>query len=449
MTKTAAVVLAAGMGTRMKSDLPKVLHPVAGRPMVAHVTGTLEALADGLERLVVVIGPDMDAVAQVVAPHPTAVQWDRFGTGHAVLQAREALADSAAETVLVVYGDTPLITGETLARMVAARQGGENPAVVVLGFRPADPTGYGRLVTGAGGLEAIVEQKDATEEQQAITLCNSGVMAIDAELLFPLLERVGNDNAKGEYYLTDIVALARSEGRNCAVVEGTEQEMLGVNSRLELTQAERICQDRLRRRAMENGATLVAPETVFFSADTVLGRDVLIEPFVTFGAGVTVADGVVIKSFCHLEGATLGAGVTLGPHARLRPGTDLQDGARVGTFVEVKNSTVEAGAMVNHLAFIGDARVGAKATVGAGTITCNFDGFDKHHTDIGAGAFIGSNTALVAPVAVGDGAFVGAGSTITRDVPAEALALTRANLTQREGWATKLHRRVARVLVKK
>ncbi|WP_413206983.1 bifunctional UDP-N-acetylglucosamine diphosphorylase/glucosamine-1-phosphate N-acetyltransferase GlmU [Rhodospirillum sp. A1_3_36] len=449
MTKTAAVVLAAGMGTRMKSRLPKVLHPVAGRPMVAHVTGTLETLAGGLERLVVVIGPDMDAVAQAVAPYPTAVQEDRLGTGHAVLQARDALDGSDADTVLVVYGDTPLITRETLARMVAARQGAGNPAVVVLGFRPADPTGYGRLVTSADGLEAIVEQKDATEVQRAITLCNSGVMAIDAQMLVPLLERVGNDNAKGEYYLTDIVGLARSDGRSCVVVEGAEQEMLGVNSRLELAQAERVCQDLLRRKAMENGATLVAPETVFFSADTVLGRDVQIEPFVTFGPGVTVADGVTIKSFCHLEGATLGSGVTLGPHARLRPGTDVQEGARVGTFVEVKNSRVEAGAQVNHLAFIGDARVGAKANIGAGTITCNFDGFEKHHTDIGAGAFVGSNTALVAPITVGDRAFVGAGSTLTRDVPADALALTRADLTQREGWATRLHRRMARVLDKR
>ncbi|MCF8479804.1 MAG: bifunctional UDP-N-acetylglucosamine diphosphorylase/glucosamine-1-phosphate N-acetyltransferase GlmU [Rhodospirillum sp.] len=449
MTKTAAVVLSAGMGTRMKSDLPKVLHPVAGRPMVAHVTATLAALEGGLERLVVVIGPDMEAVAKAVAPHPTAIQAKRLGTGHAVLQAREVLMDSAADTVLVVYGDTPLITGETLSRMIAARKGNEDPAVVVLGFRPADPSGYGRLVTGADGLDAIIEHKDATEAQRAIGLCNAGVMAIDAKRLFPLLERVGKDNAKGEYYLTDIIALARAEGRACVVVEGAEEEMLGVNSRLELAEAERICQDRLRREAMENGATLVAPETVFFSVDTVLGRDVTVGPFVTFGPGVTIGDRVEIKGFCHFEGATVGPGVTLGPYARLRPGADVQEGAHIGNFVEIKKATVEPGAKVNHLTYIGDARVGAKANIGAGTITCNYDGFGKYHTDIGAGAFIGSNTALVAPVTVGDGAIVGAGSTIVRDVPADALAITRADQTCREGWAVKFRQRMARVIVKK
>jgi bifunctional UDP-N-acetylglucosamine pyrophosphorylase/glucosamine-1-phosphate N-acetyltransferase len=447
---TAAVVLAAGMGTRMKSALPKVLHPVAGRPMVGHAIASLDGLGDRLERVVVVVGPGMDALVKAVAPHPTAEQTDRLGTAHAVLQARAAMDGAAASTVLILYGDTPLITGATIEAMVAAREAAANPAVVVLGFRAADPSGYGRLIQGAdGALEAIVEHKDATEAQRAIDLCNSGVMAVDGALLFPLLERVGNDNAKGEYYLTDIVALARAEGRTCAIVEGAEEEMLGVNSRVELAGAEAIAQDRLRRRAMEGGATLIAPETVFFCHDTVIGRDVVIGPFVTFGPGVTIGDGVEIKGFCHFEGATVGEGVTLGPYARLRPGAKVEEGAHIGNFVEVKKATIEPGAKVNHLTYIGDARVGAKANIGAGTITCNYDGFGKYHTDIGAGAFIGSNSSLVAPVTIGDGAIVGAGSTIAKDVPADALAVTRADHMARPGWAAKFRERMTRLKAQK
>ncbi|MBK1664465.1 UDP-N-acetylglucosamine diphosphorylase/glucosamine-1-phosphate N-acetyltransferase [Rhodospirillum rubrum] len=442
MTKTAAVILAAGQGTRMKSALPKVLHPLAGRPMVAHLIHALGAVAPS--RTVVVIGPGMESVADRVAPLPTVLQAERLGTAHAVAQAGEALAGFDG-TVLILYGDTPLITPETLTRMVEARLAAEDPAVVVLGFRPADPLQYGRLICSPAGLEAIVEYKDATADQRAIGLCNSGVMAVDGRVLFALLAAVGNDNAKGEYYLTDIVALARRMGRACAVVEGAAEELLGVNSRSELAAAEAVIQGRLREKAMEGGATLTAPETVFFSADTRLGRDVSIGPFVTFGPGVEIGDGVEIKGFCHIEGARVAAKATLGPYARLRPGAAIAEGAHVGNFVEIKNSAVEQGAKVNHLTYIGDARVGARANIGAGTITCNYDGFGKYHTDIGEGAFIGSNTALVAPVSIGAGAIIGAGSTIARDVEADALALTRGPHEVRPGWAAKFRAHMRRL----
>ncbi|MCP5371999.1 MAG: bifunctional UDP-N-acetylglucosamine diphosphorylase/glucosamine-1-phosphate N-acetyltransferase GlmU [Hyphomicrobiales bacterium] len=431
--KTAAIILAAGLGTRMKSDLPKVMHPLAGRPMVSHLLDSI-ATQDP-DRVVAVIGEGMDQVAAAVAPHRTAIQVERLGTAHAVLAARQALGDFPGD-VLVLYGDTPLISPETLARMLDARRGAADPAVVVLGFRPADPGAYGRLVTGAdGGLEAIVEFKDATPEQAAIDLCNSGVMAIDGTCLWPLLDRVGNDNAKGEYYLTDIVALARADGRACAVVEGHEDELLGVNSRAELADAEWIVQERIRRYMMDSGVTLMDPATTFFSFDTQIGRDTTIEPNVVIRPGVTVGQGVTIRAFSHLEGAAVADGAQVGPFARLRPGAMIGEHARVGNYVEIKNATVEPGAKVNHLTYIGDARIGAKANVGAGTITCNYDGFTKGHTDIGAGAFIGSNTALVAPVKVGDGAIVGAGSVVTTDVPADALAVTRAPQQDLPGWA--------------
>ncbi|HJP20843.1 MAG: bifunctional UDP-N-acetylglucosamine diphosphorylase/glucosamine-1-phosphate N-acetyltransferase GlmU [Alphaproteobacteria bacterium] len=426
----AVVVLAAGKGTRMESDLPKVLHPLAGRPLIAHVMASLAALEP--QRIVVVVGPDMEDMAEVVAPAQTVVQDPQLGTGHAVLQAREALSDFSGD-VLVFYGDSPLFRPQTLATLVAARG---DAACAVLGFLPEGENQYGRLITTAdGGLEAIVEWRDADAATRALPLCNSGVVAADGALLFELLDGVGNDNAKQEYYLTDMVAVARAQGLGCTFVEGDPEEVLGVNSRAELALAEAAVQSRLRAAAMAAGATLLDPDSVFFSFDTKLGRDVVVEPQVFFGPGTEIGDGVTVRAFSHIEGARVAAGATIGPFARLRPETEVGPGARVGNFVEVKKSSIEAGAKVNHLTYIGDARVGERANVGAGTITCNYDGFDKAFTDIGAGAFIGSNTALVAPVKIGDGAIVGAGSAITKDVEADALAVTRAPQTGREGWA--------------
>ncbi len=441
-SKTAIVVLGAGLGTRMESDLPKVMHPLAGRPMIRHLIETLETLQP--TRMTIVVGGDMETVAREVAPYPTVVQKDRLGTGHAVMAAREALADFEGD-VLVVYGDTPLLSAETLGRMLDARRSADNPAVVVLGFRPEHPGAYGRLmVDGEGHLQAIVEAKDAGPEQLAVNLCNSGVMAVDGRKLFDLLDRVGNDNAKGEYYLTDIVEIACADGLTCGVVEGGEAELLGINSRADLAQAETMLQDDLRASAMAEGATLVDPSTVFFSADTKLGRDTTVGPYVVFGSGVTVGDNVTILPFCHLQDVTIEQGASVGPYARLRPGARIGADAHIGNFVEIKNASVEAGAKVNHLTYIGDARVGAKANVGAGTITCNYDGFFKDHTDIGAGAFIGSNTSLVAPVKVGDGAITGAGSVIVRDIPADSLALTRGPHRENADWARKFRERRGR-----
>ncbi|HUT51083.1 MAG TPA: bifunctional UDP-N-acetylglucosamine diphosphorylase/glucosamine-1-phosphate N-acetyltransferase GlmU [Alphaproteobacteria bacterium] len=429
----AALILAAGKGTRMKSALPKVLHPIAGRTMVGHVLDTLAGLNPA--RVAVVIGPGMEAVAEAVAPAAAVVQPEQLGTADAVKAARDGLP-SIDGTVLVLYGDTPFIGRATLEKMVAAREAAAETAVVVLGFRPADPGAYGRLVLGAtGDLQAIVEAREASPDELAIDLCNSGVMAIDGARLWDLIDAVGNDNAKGEYYLTDIVAIARGQGLACAYIEADAEELSGVNSRAELAVAEAIMQQRLRAAAMANGATLIDPTTVWFSTDTRIGQDVTIGPNVFFGPGVSVADGAEIRAFSHLEGATLGEDVTIGPFARLRPGAVVAKGARVGNFVEVKNATLEEGAKVNHLSYIGDARVGKAANVGAGTITCNYDGFLKHHTDIGDGAFIGSNTALVGPVKIGDGAIVGAGSTITKDVAAGALAVERADTKTTLGWA--------------
>ncbi len=435
----AVIVLAAGMGTRMKSSLPKVMHRLAGRPMINHLLETVQVLAP--ERVVAVIGPDMPQVAAAVAPHPTVVQAERLGTGHAVGQARAALAGFAG-TVLILYGDTPLLGADSLAAMLDRRRGGPTPpAVVVLGFRPVDPGHYGRLLTGPEGLEAIVEYKDATAEQRAVGLCNSGVMAVEAARLFGWIERLSNDNAKGEYYLTDIVALARADGLSCGYVEGAEAELLGVNSRVELAAAEAVVQTRLRRAAMENGATLTDPASVHFAWDTRLGQDVVVGPHVVFEPGVTVGDRVEIRSFCHLEGASVAADSIVGPFARLRPGATVGEGAHVGNFVEIKNATLETGAKVNHLTYVGDARIGAGANIGAGTITCNYDGFAKSFTDIGAGAFIGSNSSLVAPVKVGDRAVVGAGSVITREVAAGALAVARGTQMELSGWADRFRTR--------
>jgi bifunctional UDP-N-acetylglucosamine pyrophosphorylase / glucosamine-1-phosphate N-acetyltransferase len=428
-----AIVLAAGMGTRMKSDLPKVLHAVAGKSMILHVLDTVADLAP--ERAAVVIAPGMDAVAAAVAPVPTAVQDRPLGTAHAVLAA-DALFRGFDGDVLILFGDCPLITADTLRRMVEARRGADAPALVLLAMRPAAPNEYGRIVVGAdGAVERIVEWRDASEPERALPLCNSGVLAADGRVLFDLLDAVGNANAKGEYYLTEIVAIARARGLATAVVEGDEAELLGVNSRVELAAAEAAVQERLREAAMLGGAGMIAPETVFLAHDTKLGRDVRIGPHVVFGPGVEVGDRVEIKGFCHIEGARIAAGAVVGPYARLRPGADIGPEAHIGNFVEVKNATIEAGAKANHLAYLGDARVGAGANVGAGTITCNYDGFFKHRTDIGAGAFIGSNTALVAPVSIGDGAVVAAGSTVTRDAAADALAIERAEQVEKRGWA--------------
>ena len=424
----------------MKSDLPKVLHRVANRPMISHLLDALSAISS--ERTVVVVAPGMTQLVDAVAPADTAVQTEALGTGHAVLAARDQMQDFTGD-VLVLFGYTPLLTAETMQDMLTARRAAENPAVVVLGFRPDDPAEYGRLVTAAdGGLEAIVEFKDASDAQREIGLCNAGIMAIDGNHLFALLDAVGNDNANGEYYLTDIVELARDRGLRCAVVEAADPvEVMGVNSRAQLAEAEAAMQARLRDRAMAGGVTMTDPETVWLSADTKIGRDVIIGPNVFFGTGVTIADNVEIKAFCHIDGAEVASGVSIGPFARLRPGAKLERNVHVGNFVEIKQALVEEGAKVNHLSYVGDARIGPRANVGAGTITCNYDGFFKELTDIGADAFIGSNTALVAPVKVGDGATVGAGSVITSDVEADALAVARGRQKSIAGWASTFRKR--------
>ncbi len=436
----AAVILAAGQGTRMVSARPKVLHEVAGRPMIGHILATLDALS--FDRKVVVIGKGMETVAAVVAPAATAIQDPPQGTGDAVRAARAALAGFAGD-VVVLFGDTPLLTAATIERMVAARRGAGDPAVAVLGFRPSDPAAYGRLVRGADGtLERIVEARDATAEERAIGLCNAGIMAIDGARLFDLLDRIGNDNSKSEYYLTDIVGLARASGWRCVTVEAEDaDEVMGVNSRADLAVAESVMQRRLRAAAMAAGVTMTDPDTVYLSSDTRFGRDVTVGPNVVFGKAVTVADNVEIRAFCHIEGAAIGPGALVGPFARLRPGARLERDVHVGNFVEVKEAVLEAGAKANHLSYIGDARVGAGANIGAGTITCNYDGYFKSRTDIGAGAFIGSNTALVAPVKVGDGAIVGAGSVITADVAPGSLAVERSDQVERAGWAVRYRAR--------
>jgi len=427
------VVLAAGQGTRMRSRLPKVLHPLAGRAMLGHVLDAVATLDPA--RVVVVVGPGMEEVAEAARPYPTVVQQERLGTAHAVRTAREALGDlvdNPAGEVLVVYGDTPLVTGETLRglREVRAHAGA---ALAVLGFRARDPGGYGRLICDdTGQVARIVEARDASAAEQAIDLCNAGLLCARAAVLFRLLARVGNDNAKGEYYLTDVVGLAAAGGEGAVYALASEDEVQGVNSRAELAQAEAGMQQRLRARAMAAGVTLVAPETVTLCHDTRIEPDVVVHPHVVFGPGVTVAEGAEIKSFSHLEGATVGPGAVVGPFARLRPGAVLEADSRVGNFVEVKNASLGRGAKANHLSYLGDAAVGEGANIGAGTITCNYDGFLKSRTEIGAGAFIGSNTALVAPVRVGAGAIVGAGSTITSDVPDDALGLARGTQVNRE-----------------
>ena len=445
MQELAVIILAAGMGTRMKSRVPKVLHEVAGRSMLGHVLARAAALKAA--RVVVVHGPGGEgapvaAEARRWMPDAAlAEQAERKGTGHAVMQALPAL-EGFDGRVLVLYGDVPLLSHETLETLLA--KAAEAP-LAVLGFEAADPTGYGRLILSRnGGVDAIVEERDATEAQRRIILCNSGVMVAEAALLRRLLPELSGENAQGELYLTDLVALSRAEGARVALATCAEEETLGVNDRVQLARAEQVMQRRLRTAAMRNGATFTDPDSVFLSFDTELGRDVTVGPFVVFGPGCRVEDDVVIHSHCHLEGAVVEEGARIGPFARLRPGARVRTGARVGNFVEIKNATVEPGAKVNHLSYIGDATVGESANIGAGTITCNYDGYLKHRTEIGAGAFIGSNTALVAPVRVGDGALVAAGSTITRDVPADALAIERAEERIVAGWAARYRERKKR-----
>ena len=428
------VVLAAGEGTRMRSATPKVLHPVAGKSLLAHVLGAAPAGAGG--SLAVVVGPDHEVVAQEarnVRPDAlTFVQRERLGTAHAVLAARDAIA-RGADDLLIAFGDTPLISAETFARLRAPLKNGA--ALAVLGFRAADPTGYGRLVVEDGGLSAIREQADASVEERKITLCNAGVMAFDGRRALEIIEKIGHANSKREYYLTDAVAIVRDLGLEAVVIETTEDEVRGINTKAQLAEAEQVMQARLRKAALDAGVTIIAPDTVYLAADTTFGRDVTIEPFVVIGPGVSIADGAVIHSFSHIVQASIGKNASIGPYARLRPGTVLGDGVRIGNFVETKASVLEAGVKVNHLSYIGDTHIGTKANIGAGTVTCNYDGFSKHKTEIGAGAFVGTNSSLVAPVKIGDGAYIGSGSVITRDVPDDALAVERTPQTNREGGA--------------
>ena len=438
-----AIVLAAGEGTRMRSARPKVLHTVAGETLLSHVMRAVTS--SGAGEIAVVVGPGQDAVAdeaKKIAPTVRIfTQRDRLGTAHAVLAARPAI-ERGADEILVVFADTPLIRAATLTRLRAAIAQGA--AVAVLGFRPANPAGYGRLLTQGDALIAIREDNDASSEERKITLCNGGLMALNGGKALTILDRIGSSNKKQEFYLTDAVSIARDLGLKAVAIDAGEDEVRGINTKAQLAETEAAMQARLRGAAMEAGVTLVAPETIFLSADTKFGKDVTVEPHVVFGPAVTVDDGALIRSFSHLEGAHVGKGARVGPYARLRPGAELGADVHIGNFVEVKASQIEAGAKANHLAYIGDARVGAGANVGAGTITCNYDGTAKHRTDIGKGAFIGSNSALVAPVKIGDGAYIGSGSVVTKDVPADALALGRGMQVVKEGWAKRLRELAAR-----
>lgn len=439
MAQFHAVVLAAGQGVRMKSSIPKVLHPLAGLPLVAHVLKA--ATAAGAASCSVVIPPNAKGFEALATPIETRVfeQRERLGTAHAVLAAREALS-GVEGPVLVLYGDTPLVSPESIRTLASAVENRADMAVI--GFHAKDPKGYGRLITSdAGELLAIREEKDATPEERALSLCNSGIMAFRGHLLLPLLDRIGNKNKAGEYYLTDAVEIARAQGRRIACEVIGEDEVRGVNTRAQLAEVEALLQTRLRLQAMDGGATLLSPETVTFSHDTVTGQDVLIEPSVFFGPRVVIEDGATIKAFSYIEDAHIERGAVVGPFARLRPGTRVGPKAKIGNFVELKAADIDEGAKVNHLSYIGDTHIGAGANIGAGTITCNYDGFRKHKTDIGAGAFIGSNSALVAPVRIGEGAYIGSGSVISKDVPANSLALTRAPEVHREGWAERLRAR--------
>ena len=426
----AIIVLAAGKGTRMKSSLHKVLHPIGGRPMLHHLLDTATPLKPSHNIIIAGAGKEqveksVGSMAEIVVQEP------QLGTGHAVQMAKDKL-EGFKGTVLVLYGDVPLITQATMENLINQ----QDAAVVVLGFRPDDPFRYGRLkLNEMDELLAIVEYKDASEEERKIDLCNSGIMAVDGNHLFNLLDALDNKNAAEEYYLTDLVAIANSKGHKCMVVEAPESEVMGINSRSELAQAEKIFQDSARQRFMDEGVSLLDPSSVYFAYDTKIGKDVSVGPNVFIGPGTSVSDDVVINAFCHIEGATIGAGSIVGPFARLRPAAKLGKNVKVGNFVEVKKADIEDGAKVNHLSYIGDARIGKNANIGAGTITCNYDGYFKYRTDIGEGAFIGSNTAIVAPVKVGDGAIIGAGSVVTKDATQDALVITRAKQREIGGWA--------------
>ncbi|MEO9469466.1 bifunctional UDP-N-acetylglucosamine diphosphorylase/glucosamine-1-phosphate N-acetyltransferase GlmU [Parasphingorhabdus sp.] len=434
----AAIILAAGQGTRMKSELHKVLHPIAGKPMLHHLLDTVDSI--GVERTVVVVGARREQIEASVADRNVdiAVQEDQLGTGHAVAQALDALKGFAGD-VLILYGDVPMVSAETMQAMIYRLNNGTEPRAVVLGFRPDDAGAYGRIIADdQGEIEKMVEFKDASDAERAVNLCNSGLMAVRSTDLFILLDQISNDNAAGEYYLPDIVML---DGQKSAVIEVDDPaEVAGVNSRAELAAVEGEWQQRRRAQAMADGVTLIAPETVWFSSDTAVSSDVVIEPNVIFGSGVSIASGALIKGHSHIEGASIGPDTSVGPFARLRPGAVLEEGAKIGNFVEMKKATLGRGAKASHLTYLGDAEVGEGANIGAGTITCNYDGYFKYKTKIGKGAFIGSNSALVAPVTIGDGAIVGAGATVTKDVAAGDLALVRPEQTAKEGWADRFNK---------
>ncbi|WOE74230.1 bifunctional UDP-N-acetylglucosamine diphosphorylase/glucosamine-1-phosphate N-acetyltransferase GlmU [Alterisphingorhabdus coralli] len=440
----AAIILAAGQGTRMRSSLHKVLHPIAGKPMLLHLLDSLDAISEGAEmRKIVVVGKSREQVEPIAHERGAdiAVQEEQLGTGHAVLQA-EPLLDGFDGDVLACFGDVPMVSGDTVNAMRQALHKADAnsamPAAVVLGFRPEDAKAYGRVIANDDGrIAKMVEYKDATDAEKDVNLCNSGLLMARSADMFSLLSKVGNENASGEYYLPDLVTIALVEGRSCRVIECDHWEVEGVNSRAELAQVEAQWQQRKRAEMMAAGVTLIAPETVFFAHDTAIEPDVTVAPHVVFGPGVRIASGTEIHSFSHIEGADIGANCQIGPYARLRPGAELREKAKVGNFVEMKKAVLGEGAKANHLSYIGDASVGAGANIGAGTITCNYDGFFKYRTEIGKGAFIGSNSALVAPVTIGDGAIVGAGATVTQDVPADALALVRAETKEKTGWAAR------------
>jgi bifunctional UDP-N-acetylglucosamine pyrophosphorylase/glucosamine-1-phosphate N-acetyltransferase len=432
-----AVVLAAGEGTRMRSSLPKVMHQIGGETLLSHV---LRAVREaGATASAVVVGPNHEMVEKealrVIPSAEIARQMQRLGTAHAVLAARESLQRSF-DDILVVFADTPLVRAETLQRLRAAIAKGA--AVAVAGFTPADPAGYGRLIVKGGKLFAIREHNDASEQERKITLCNGGLMALDGRHALSILDRIDDSNAKKEFYLTDAVALANQAGLTAVAVEVEEDDVRGINTKAQLAETEAVLQQRLRKTALDAGVTMIAPDTVFLSADTKIGSDVTIEPYVVIGPGVTIDDGAVIHAFSHLAEAHVGAGASIGPYARLRPGAKIGRKARVGNFVEVKEAVLEDGAKANHLAYIGDGRVGEGANIGAGTIFCNYDGASKQRTDVGKGAFVGSNSALVAPVTIGDGAYIGSGSVITENVPPDSLALGRVRQVVKEGWASRL-----------
>ncbi len=440
-TRRLAVLLAAGQGKRMASALPKVMHQVGGRSLVGHVAAALSAA--GFEEVAVVTGPDGEAVTREARRWATSIcafaQQERRGTAHATLQARNAIAK--ADRIVVAFGDTPLMRPETFKALSAALDSGA--AVVAVGFETNDPTGYGRLVIENGALVAIVEHKDATPAQRDIRLCNAGIMGLSGAYALELLDSIGCDNAQGEFYLTDAVAAAVARGLPCAALSVEEADVLGVNDRAQLAAVEKVFQNRARAAAMAGGATLIAPETVYFSFDTRLGRDVIVEPSVWFGPGVEVADGATIHAFSHLEGCKLAAGVSVGPFVRLRPGADLRANVKIGNFVEVKNSVMGEGAKASHLAYLGDASIGAAVNVSAGVITCNYDGYLKHRTVVGEGAFVGTNSSLVAPVTIGAGGFVAAGSVVTQDVPEDAIAIARAKQVNKPGLAATFRARKA------